>query len=324
MRTAVALALAVAVVGCRKAPSANEPTGSTVYDWVQRSPDGKAEARQWREASGCRVQAVAKPGDTVLWSSSSCVSSGLVFLSRNGEKLLVLDLFPPGAAAQAADWSHVPLAMLWNRGAVSKQYTGAEILAGDRATDMRGTLSWVRGDSYEEARGAARAVADGAQVSVDLVDGRTVTFGFEGAPLPTPPSVSARPKPVAQPDVPSAQPTAGALPDRDEPQAQVARKPEAGALDDDAFYKWEDEAGELHFGQGAQVPARFRKVARPVNATVGVVPLDKVNAPAAPPPQPAQPGQPGAQPAGGKPGGPAPAAAPPANPDNARQPGGAS
>jgi hypothetical protein len=102
-------------------------------------------------------------------------------------------------------------------------------------------------------------------------------LGFDGAPLSAPPAETApaagrasEPALAAQGDLPAA-------------PAAALRKPDPLAVDEQGLYRWEDDQGELHFGAGAQVPPRFRKRARPVSASVGVMPLDR------PPPAPAQP-----------------------------------
>jgi hypothetical protein len=305
MRRALAVAAALAVVGCKEeAPPV--PAG-TVVEWAQQSPDGRFEVRQRREGSGCRVQAVVKSadGERTLWSTQTCLPtpSALTFLSPNGDKLLVLDLFPSAQAAQTSDWSQVPLVSLWVRGAVIRQYTGAEILPAEQITHMTKVLSWVRGDTLEEARKSARASTDGERVTVDLIGGQTLTLDFEGNPLPAPVGPVARPareEPVAAAAVatPQKEPTAAvdaavdvpALPRREEKQPGAAAKTDAMAADEQGLYRWEDEQGGLHFGVGSQVPARFRKRARPVDADVGVVPLDAATPPSA-----------GAQPAGRQP-----------------------
>jgi hypothetical protein len=273
MKRALAVAAVLAAAGCRKEPEAGPGATSTVIEWAQQSPDGRFELRQRRDGASCRVQAVVKPGDRVLWTSQTClpIPAGLAFLSADGEKLLALDLFPSVPAAQAADWSGVPLASVWSRGAVVRQYTGGEILLPARAADMHRSLSWVRGDSDDAVHRSAHASADGDQVLVDLVDGRTLTFGFEGAPLPTPtpPPATARAGADAAPALAAAgerRAEGGDLP------AAAAADPMAS--DEQGLYSWEDEQGQLHFGAGAQVPARFRKKARPVSASVGVLPLE--------------------------------------------------
>ena len=284
MKRALAVAALVAAAGCSKnEPEVAASPASTVVEWAQQSPDGRFEVRLRRDTAGCRVQAVVKPGDRVLWTSQTCLPtpSGLVFLSANGESLLVLDLFPSSAAAQGADWTNLPLASCWSRGAVVRQYTGGEILAPQQVQDMRRALSWVKGDTFEDAHRAARASADGNQVVVDLVDGRTLTFGFEGAPLPTP-TLPAKAPPARTQEEPLPQrPAAVAT----RPPAESA--PDPLAADEQGLYRWEDEQGGLHFGAGAQIPPRYRKRAVPVSASVGVVPLD--HAAPAPPPQPVTP-----------------------------------
>jgi hypothetical protein len=304
MRRAIAAAAAVlAAAGCRKEPEPSTAPQTTVYEWAQQSPDRRFELRQRRDAAGCRVEATVKPDDRVLWTSQTClpVPSGLAFLSPNGERVLVLDLFPSSQMAQGPDWTHVPLLSCWSRGAVVRQYSGGEILSASRVTDMRKVLSWVRGDSFEEAHAAARASADGSQVTVDLVDGRSLTLGFEGSALAEPPSMP--------PPAPAPERAGDATPQPDQPaaSAQAARAPDPLAADERGLYRWEDDQGELHFGVGSQVPARFRKRAQPVSATVGVMPVDSP----APQQQPARPaaGSPAAvTPAG------APQGAPPAPP----------
>jgi hypothetical protein len=333
MRTALALALVLATAACRKATEVDGPS-PTSFEWSQTSPDGKFELRQKREATGCQVQAVVRPGEKPLWTSRICLPapSGLFFLNSTGEKLLVLDLFPSGA--QTPDWSKVTLAALWTRGAVSRQYTGAELLAADRATDMRSVLSWLKGDAYDEVRTSARMAGNGTQVSVDLVDGRTILLGFEGAAAPLPPALSVRP--VARADEPVRRPEpAGAEADA-VPTPPPAQADAALAADEAGLYRWEDEQGDLHFSQGAQIPAKYRKRAVPVHATVGVMematgakppqagqPGQPPGAPGAPGAsgQPGQPGQPGTQPApGAKPAGAPAAGTPPPAPGTAEPP----
>jgi hypothetical protein len=281
MRSALAAAAVLAVVGCKQQPP--QAPASSVVEWAQQSPDRRLEIRQRRQGNGCRVEAVVKSpdGDRSLWSTQTCLptSSGLVFLSPNGEKLLALDLFPSSQAAQASNWSRLPLISLWVRGAVVRQYTGAEILGERQSADMGKVLSWVRGDTLDDAHRAARPSADGEQVSIDLVDGRTLTLGFEGDPLPVPIAPPAgrpahdRDEPVAlQPSPLPSPPEPADGPRRAERSDRAA---ELLAGDEQGLYRWEDDQGALHFGAGAQIPPRYRKRARPVDATVGVVPIER-------------------------------------------------
>ncbi len=307
---ALALAIVIAAAGCTSKSDSGAASGAMSFDWSLRSGDGKVELRQRRESRGaattCQVQALTVPGGKAIWSSSTClpVPSGVVFVSKGGEKLVVLDLFPT-AGVQSPDWSRVSLAQLWNRGKVEREYKGAEILAADRAADMRRSYSWLRGNSDEEVRDSARAVADGAQISLDLADGRTITLGFDGAALPTPPSVSpsARAAEVAvTPEPPSAD-----LPAREEPLPPPPPAQKPNGLVEGELYRWQDDGGAIHFGTGAQVPPRYVRAARPVQGQVGIVPMnvpqgaplpDAAGAKAVPADPPAGPGQP--QPAQGE------------------------
>ncbi|HYD42018.1 MAG TPA: hypothetical protein VEB43_14405 [Anaeromyxobacter sp.] len=287
LKAALALAIVISAAGCTSKTDAGAASGAMSFDWSQRSGDGKVELRLRRESRGtaatCQVQALTVAGGKTIWSSSTClpVPSGLVFISRGGEKLVVLDLFP-AAGVQSPNWSQVTLAQVWNRGKVEREYKGAEILAGDRAADMRTSYSWLRGESDEEVRDSARAVADGTQISLDLADGRTVTLGFDGAALPTPPSVAPRARPAEVAVTP--EPAPAALPAREDPPPPAHQQ---GGLHEGELYRWQDESGAMHFGTGGQVPARYVKVARPVQGQVGVVPME------VPVPAPLQPGQPG-------------------------------
>lgn len=329
MRRALAAAAVLAAVGCKQ--QAPQAPATTVVEWAQGSPDGRFELRQRREGSGCRVQAVVKSadGERTLWSTQNCLPtpSGLAFLSPNGEKVLVLDLFPSGQAAHTSDWSQLPLLALWVRGAVVRQYTGAEILGPDRSADMSKVLSWVRGDTYEDMHRAARPSAEGEHISVELADGRTLTLGFEGGPLPAPAAAPARQAARARDDAAAVEPSPPGAPARTDALPAADRTGAVAdrlASDERGLYRWEDDQGGLHFGAGAQIPARYRKRARPVDATVGVVPLEPISATAQPAAagaerQPAA-GTPAPQPAGAAPapaGSPAadrPAASPPPSP----------
>jgi hypothetical protein len=278
MRRAIAAAaVLISAAGCKQEPELPPAPVATVYEWAQQSPDRRFELRQRRDQAGCRVEAVVKPDDRILWTSQTCLPapSGLAFLSPDGERLLVLDLFPSSQVAQGPDWSHVPLVSSWSRGAVVRQYTGSELLSAAQVTDMKKVLSWVRGDTFEQAHAAARASPDGSQVIVALVDGRSISLGFDGEALPSPPAAAAA---EARPQAQGAagEPTAPA-------PAPAARPGGPPPLDEQALYKWEDDQGELHFGAGAQVPPRLRRRAVPVSGSVGVMPLDKP----APAPQPA-------------------------------------
>jgi len=300
IKAALALAIVISAAACKSEKDPDAASGTMSFDWSQRSTDGKVELRQRRESRGsestCRVQALTVPGAKVIWSGSTClpVPSGLVFVAKGGEKLVVLDLFP-AAGVQSPNWSQVSLAQLWNRGKLEREYKGADILAADRAADMRRSYSWLRGETDEEVRESARAVADGTQISMDLSDGRTITLGFDGAALPTPPSVSPVARPAEVAVAPEPQPAA--LPAREEPP-RPAQQP--GGLIDAELYRWQDETGATHFATGAQVPLRYAKVARPVQGQVGIVPMDAPEGqPPAAQPQPGQPAQRGqpAQPA---------------------------
>jgi hypothetical protein len=298
MRSALAAAAALAVLGCKRQQPPAPP--ATLVEWAQPSPDGRLEIRERREGTSCRVQAVVKSpdGDRSLWSTQTCLpTSRVVFLSPNGDRVLVLDLIPASQQAQASDWSRTPLMSVWVRGAVVRQYTGAEILGEERASDMTKVLSWVRGDAYDDAKRAAHLSGDGEQVIVNLVDGRALTVGFDGAALPPPP----------EPAKPAALPTrkVAGLPDQPPPLEPVpaSARGEPSAFDESALYSWVDDQGSLNFGHGSQIPVQYRKHARPVDATVGVIPMDvQATQPAA--------GAPGAAPAPG--GAAAPAAGAPA------------
>lgn len=320
MRTALAVALALAVIGCKKPPEAEGPAPSD-FEWAHTSLDGKFEIHQKRDGSACTVQVVSLTDRRALWTWQSCLAapSGLVFLSPGADKALVLELFPSGGGAQTPDWSKVPLASLWTGGVGSpRQYTGAELLAGNRVRDMRSVLSWLKGETYDEIKASARLTANGANVTADLVDGRTVVFGFDGAALPAPPAgtpavaaAAAEPPPAPPPAVKprTAEPEETSIHPR--PAAATA---DAVGRDEQGLYRWEDAQGGLHFSVGSQIPPQFRKRAVPVSAKVGVVPMDfpkgspakegqKEGQPPAPAGQPAPEGKPvtAAPPAGGTP-----------------------
>lgn len=318
MRRALAAAAVLAVVGCKQQPP---PATTTVVEWAQQSPDGRFELRQRREGTGCHVQAVVKSadGDRSLWSTQTCLPtpSGLVFLSPNGERVLVLDLFPSSQAARTSDWSSVPLISLWARGAIVRQYTGTELLGEALSSDMGKVLSWVRGDTFEDAHRAARPSPDGEHVTIALVDGRVLELGFEGnaLPAPSPPPASARQAARAADEPPPLEPVlAGRPAQADEPRRgeRSDRSAELLAGDEQGLYRWEDDQGGLHFGAGSQIPAPYRKRARPVDATVGVVPVEKPVLAPAPSAAPGPAGPAAIQPAGAQPGAGAPAA--PASP----------
>ncbi len=259
MRRALAAAAVLAAVSCRQ--QAPQAPATTVVEWAQQSPDGRFELRQRREGTGCKVQAVVKSadGDRTLWSTQNCLPtpSGLAFLSSNGEKVLALDLFPSAQAAQTSDWSTLPLLSLWVRGAVVRQYTGAEILGAERSADMRKVLSWVRGDTFDDVHRAARPSADGERISIDLVDGRTLTLGFEGNQLPAAPAAA-----PARPAAPADEAVAAVPPSPDRPartellpavdRTAIAAQPVA--FDEQGLYRWEDDQGGLHFGAGGEYP----------------------------------------------------------------------
>jgi hypothetical protein len=316
MRTALALVIAISAAGCKGDKDNRSAGGAMSFDWSQRSASGTVEIRQRRDStpSGtdvCRVQALAVPGEKALWSGTTCipVPSALVFISRDGEKLLVLDLFP-SAGVQARDWSKVSLVQLWNKGDIERHYRGAEVLAADRAADMRMSFSWLRGETYDEVRASARAVAGGTQVSVDLADGRTITLGFDAAALPTPPSVS----PVARPvEVAVAPEPAHTLPAVEDSAASAASAKQDGLIDG-AIYRWVDDGGEVHFTTGSVVPAKYVRRAQPIHGSVDVVSMDSPEtlpqAAATGPAQPGTPAQPGAPAQPGGQAAPAPAAAP--------------
>jgi hypothetical protein len=296
MRRALAAVAVLAAVGCKQEPARDMATA--LVDWVQQSPDGRFELRQQRdqERVSCRVQTVVKSGDgeRSLWTSQTCLpTSGLAFLSPNGEKVLVLDLYPSGQPSP--DWSRLPLISLWERGAVVHQYTGGEILGPVQSASSGRSLSWVRGETYDQNRAAARASPDGARVSIALTDGRTLMLGFDGGPLPAPPPPAAEPARAVEEPV-ARQPEPPPPPKLEEAPAS-GRAPEPLAAYDSTLYRWEDEAGEVHFGTGSQIPDKFRKKARPVSGSVGVIPAEKIESlpsPGGAQPSPGAPGAPGA------------------------------
>ncbi len=274
LTTALALAIAVSATACTKdAGSAGSSAISS--EWKHLSADGKVEIVQELVSAvggtpACRVHARSTQDDKILWRGTACIPapSDLVFVSAGGEKLLILNLFP-AAGVQSPDWSDISLAQFWVKGKVERHYKGSEILAADRASDMRRFFSWVRGETLEQVRGSARAVAAGTQVSIDLADGRTITLGFEGALPPTPPALSPIHRPAEVAVAPEPQPA----PAQEAPAPpRTSAAPEA--LVDGDIYRWEDDAGEVHFTTGSAVPAKYMRRARRLQGSVGVVPME--------------------------------------------------
>lgn len=258
-KTLIAAAAALALCACRSEPApppdaAPRPiVAPAPHDWTARSADGRVTVRQSRAADACAVE--AEEGGKVRWRVAACVATrtDLVFVSPDGERLLVLHPLPEHGGN---DWSELTVAALWVRGARERTVLGAELVAHERITEMSRDFSWVRG--VGSSGGAPpRYAGSGSAVALETVDGAALELGFDGSGIP------GRRAPA-----PRAGPAPGALALPGPPS------PERGGT-----WQWEDRDGSVHFSAWHEVPEERRARARPVTATVGTIAVDRVASP---------------------------------------------
>jgi hypothetical protein len=209
--------------------------------WTARSHDRAVEVRQTGLAGACSLEA-GSPGKP-SWRAAVCVASpdDRVFLSSDGEHLLVVTPLPEH---RGPDWSEAVVLTLLQRGTVARRVAAAEILGPGLAGDMSRHYSWLRGAELGgDPAAGARYAAGGAAVEIETVGGRAFTVGFDGAGLPPPPSAEA---------------LASAARERQE-AARAARD-----AADTRVYRWEDAEGAVHFGRVARIPPALRAQAVPV------------------------------------------------------------
>jgi hypothetical protein len=208
--------------------------------WIATSLNRTIEARQAGAGAPCALEVRAR--GQLAWRAEACAaaSGDRVFVSPDGERLLVVAPLPEHAGP---DWSQAVVLTLWQRAAVTRRVSAGELL-GARAEDMSRSYSWLRGVELGADPGAgARYAAGGAAVEIDTVAGRTFTVGFDGSGLP-----------------PAASTEALARADRERRDRQQAARDAA----DTRVYRWEDADGAVRFGSIAHVPAAYRARALPV------------------------------------------------------------
>ena len=219
------------------------------HAWTARSADSQAVLTQASVGAGCRLTATL--GGAPAWQADGCVASrgDLVFVSPDADLYLVLFPLP---AHHGADWSASEVATLYRRGEPARHYAGDELVAAERISDLRAEFSWLRG--VRPGEGAApRYAPDGKAVVLEVADGATLSLGFRGEGVP---GRTRKPAP----------------PPAREPVTVAA---EATEPDDASLWSWEDAQGQVHYQRWYELSPEARRRARPVNASIGSMKMDK-------------------------------------------------
>lgn len=234
------------------APTAPDPSPALAAEsaWTARSADGRVAVVHAAAAGGaCAVAATDAVTGVELWRSDACLGwrTDPVFVSSSGERVLVLKA---AAHADSRGWSSVEVASLFERGKLVRTFRGDELVKRERIVAMRAGETWARGlrPGVKEQR---PAYGPGDCVRIEAIDEHVVRVGFDGTVSSTDPAAVA-----------------------------VAAGPAAD--DDGGLYKWTDDAGEVHYTNGVDIPAKYRVRAKPVRAQVGVVPVERVSGDFAP------------------------------------------
>lgn len=223
-------------------PAAPAVAPASPREWTAEAAGGRVVVHQVAAGAGCRL--TATEGDVLRWSADVCAATrdDLCFVSPDGERLLVLHPLPEGTAGK--DWSKATVAEILARGKVERTLAGIDLVARSFISEMSRDYSWVKG--VGSGPGVAPRYAEGgAAVVIDVVDGATLTLGFDGSGIPG---------------------RARAGKGDELPALVEGYSPEA---DESTLWRWEDAEGGLHFSHWNQIPARFRRKAVPVTADVG-------------------------------------------------------
>lgn len=210
------------------------PSPSYETLWTSASPSGRAFLEQ-RRGEGCSLVCVTESGKEA-WQLAECLAEkdDLRFVGDDCETALILYPLP----TRDSSWAKAPLLRLLRGGVVTSTLRGSDIPGLDLSATRFRWLGGVLG----EIGAPPHYSADGSAVEFEL---RTQA-GRRMERIPLKQTVA----PVAQ--------------------AGVAMEPLTG--DDSTLYTWTDENGDLQVAQGlSQVPAQFRKRARPVVGEVGVI-----------------------------------------------------
>jgi hypothetical protein len=247
--TTLAVAL-LAAMACRAPPpertAAPSPPQVEQPAWTARSHDRSIEARQAGQAGACTLT-VAGPGRPG-WSAAVCAATGAdrVFVSPDGERLLVVTPLPEH---QGPDWTEAVVVTLLQRGIAARRVAAGELLGPALAADLSRHYSWLRGlELGSDPDAGARYAPGGAAVELETVAGRVFTVAFDGAGLPPPP-------------------TAEALASAARERLDLERATRDAA--DRRLYRWEDAEGAVHFGRIARIPQSLRARAVPVEGEDG-------------------------------------------------------
>jgi hypothetical protein len=219
------------------------------HAWTARSADGQAVLTQASAGAGCRLTATL--GGAPTWQADGCVASrgDLVFVSPDADLYLVLFPVPEH---HGADWSASEVATLYRRGEAARHYVGDELVAAERIGDLRAEFSWLRG--VRPGEGAPpRYAPDGKAVVLEVADGATLTLGFRGEGVP---GRARKPTPP-----PAREPVTAAV--------------EQGEPDGASLWSWEDAQGQVHYQRWYELSPEARRRARPVNASVGSMRMEK-------------------------------------------------
>ncbi len=223
----------------KPAPSPVElPPGA--LQWSVRSADGASTAREARLEADCTVQVVRRGVE--LWSARRCVAEkqDVVFVSDDGERLLVVHTFPKVseslATAEAVD--------LYTRegraGAIS---AGALISDPSKVRPSRTHVYWLAGVLGEGGKEPV-LTPDGGAVELDVLDGSHHAVPFDAAGI----DAWLRTRSAHVTGAPSVKQEA----------PPPAKPPPAPASESPGFVTWEDEDGVHYVASMQDVPPKFR------------------------------------------------------------------
>jgi len=181
----VGLALALALGGALPDP----PVGS-LGNWSQPNGDATYVARQTGQNGQCHLQVIHDADQSVLWERDGCYGgkADKEFLSRDGQRLIVLATFPAASGKQAAGWSNSTVAWLFDRGTVvSSGKAGQFVKDGSHVRREVSHFSWLQGANG--VPGVPPHLNDASDaVELDAIDGTHAVLAFDGFKLRPMPS----------------------------------------------------------------------------------------------------------------------------------------
>lgn len=275
MRIPLLMSVMVVAGGCSKkeppvaiAPPI-APQNQKPVQWETMSFNGVAVLTSRGDASSCEVSCVGLGGKTV-WTRNECIATrnDLHFVSPDCVVVVLRDT-PAVKDSVAAS----PVGAVWKGGVDAPTMIRFHQVAGEGAAKLSDSgkwFAWLRGTlEHEGDRPHYDALGKGFEF--DTLDGKHVLLTFAelaewvDRPPPAPP-------PVIDASVVVAEPVAEAPPSSDE------------------MYRWTGADGVEQIGTADQVPEKFKKRAKRIDAELGLVKADKPPAPRAGPTYAPSPG----------------------------------